>query len=77
MDDGLLATVMQAANTLDLTVHPAGTGINQMWKQVCKDVVGTFPTQMLRASLVSDIMVRPYQHYPCLAGFAAGGSAFV
>ncbi|CAL5228740.1 g11925 [Coccomyxa viridis] len=46
---------LEAAATLDITMHPAGIGSNKMWKQLCRDVVGTFPTQRLRASLVSDV----------------------
>ena len=58
---------MQAATILDITMHPAGAAPNQMWRQVCRDVVGTFPTQSLRASLVSDVAVRSDLHHQCLS----------
>ena len=67
------ASILQAASKLDLTMHPAGSGPNRIWKHLCKDVVGTFPTQMLRASLVSSIVVGRDLASSSLSCFAAEG----
>ena len=48
---------MQAARTLDITMHPSVPGAFSEWQELCRDLPDAVPTQAFRGILVSDVMV--------------------
>lgn len=48
---------LQAARTLDITMHPSVPGAFSKWRELCHDLPDTAPTQAFRGVLVSDVMV--------------------
>lgn len=53
----LMPIYLQAARTLDITMHPSVPGAFSKWRELCHDLPDTAPTQAFRGVLVSDVMV--------------------